>query len=103
MEFLKVKNLTLNLNGNKILDNLNIDFWQGHVHAIVGPNGIGKSTLAYAIMRLDGYQEIEGDIVFKGESLNGLRIDERARKGMTLTWQEPPRYEGLSVRITALQ
>lgn len=98
MEFLQVKNLTLNLNGNKILDNMNIDFWQGHIHAIVGPNGAGKSTLAYAMMGLDGYQEIEGDVIFKGESLIGLRIDERARKGMTLTWQEPARYEGLRVR-----
>ena len=98
MQFLQVKDLTLNLNGHKILDNLSIDFWQGHIHAIVGPNGAGKSTLAYTMMGLDEYRNIQGDIVFKGESLNDLSIDERARKGMTLTWQEPARYEGLTVR-----
>ncbi|MBN2105176.1 ABC transporter ATP-binding protein [bacterium] len=98
MEFLRVIDLTLSLNGNPILDHLNIDFWKGHIHAIVGPNGAGKSTLAYTIMGLDGYQNIQGSILFKGRSINGLSIDERARMGMTLAWQEPARYEGLAVQ-----
>jgi len=97
MEFLRVNDLTVYLNGNPILDHLSIDFWKGHIHAIVGPNGAGKSTLAYTIMGLDGYRNIQGDITFKGESLNSLSIDERARRGITLAWQEPARYEGLSV------
>jgi len=98
MGILELKNLSLALNGKKILDDLNIDFWEGHVHAIVGPNGAGKSTLAYTIMGLEGYRKIEGDIIFEGESIKEMKISERAKKGLTLGWQEPARYEGLSVK-----
>ncbi len=98
MAILKIKDLTLNLNGKNILDHLNIDFWEGHVHAIVGPNGAGKSTLAYTVMGLEGYRNIEGDILFEEKSIKNLKIDERARLGITLAWQEPARYEGLTVR-----
>jgi len=98
MGIVEVKNLSMKLNGKRILDNLTADFWEGHIHAIVGPNGAGKSTLASTIMGLDGYREFEGDILFEGESLKPLGIDGRARKGITLGWQEPARYEGLSVR-----
>lgn len=94
---LKLKNLSLTINGKRILNNISIDFWKNHIHAVVGPNGAGKSTMAYTIMGLNGYRNIEGDIIFEGESIKNLGIDERARKGITLAWQEPARYEGLSV------
>jgi Fe-S cluster assembly ATP-binding protein len=98
MGILEIKNLNLTLNGKKILDGLNIDFWEGHIHAVVGPNGAGKSTLASTIMGLEGYKSIEGDIIFQGESIKDLNIDQRAKKGLTLAWQEPARYEGLKVK-----
>jgi Fe-S cluster assembly ATP-binding protein len=98
MDILKIKNLHLKINGKKILDNVNVDIWDGHVHAIVGPNGAGKSTLASAIMGLEGYRKITGDIFFKSKKINDLSIDERARLGISFGWQEPARYEGLSVR-----
>lgn len=98
MGILETKNLTLNLNGRKLLDNISINFWKGHIHAIVGPNGAGKSTLAYTIMGLDGYRGIDGDIIFERESIKNMSIFERARKGITLAWQEPARYEGLSIK-----
>ncbi len=98
MEILELRNVSLKLNGKWILKELNATFQEGHVHAVVGPNGAGKSTLAYTIMGLEGYKNIEGDIMFDGESIKGLSITERARKGITLAWQEPARYEGLSVR-----
>ncbi|HHH78228.1 MAG: ABC transporter ATP-binding protein [Thermoplasmata archaeon] len=98
MGILELKNLSLTLNGKKILNDLNIDFWEGHVHAVVGPNGAGKSTLAYTIMGLEGYRKIEGDIIFEGESIKEMKVSERAKKGLTLGWQEPARYEGLSVK-----
>ena len=98
MSILEIKNMSLKLNGKKILDNLNIDFWEGHVHAVVGPNGAGKSTLAYTIMGLEGYRRIEGNILFNGISINDMDIAERAKLGITLGWQEPARYEGLTVR-----
>ncbi|MBS3817930.1 ABC transporter ATP-binding protein [bacterium] len=98
MSLLQVKNLNLFLDGKKILDNLSLDVWEGHVHALVGPNGAGKSTLAFTIMGLSGYQNIQGDIIYKGESITHMGLDERARKGITLAWQEPARFEGLKVK-----
>jgi len=97
MGILEVKNLTLSLNGKNILDRLNIDFWEGHIHAVVGPNGAGKSTFAYTLMGLKGYTDITGDILFNGKSIKKLTINERAKLGMTLGWQEPARFEGLTV------
>lgn len=97
MDILKIKNLNLSINGKKILNDVNCDIWKGHVHAIVGPNGAGKSTLASAIMGLEGYRDISGEIYFEGKKLNNLTIDERARLGISFGWQEPARYEGLSV------
>jgi Fe-S cluster assembly ATP-binding protein len=94
----ETKDLVLDLGEKRILDHLSMQFWPGHVHAVVGPNGAGKSTLAHTIMGLSGYTEFEGDIVFEGESLKDLSIDQRARKGITLAWQEPARFEGLTVK-----
>lgn len=97
MEILQVKNLGITLGGKKILKDVSMDFEKGRVHAIVGPNGAGKSTIAFTIMGLEGYTDIQGDIIFEGKSIVNLPLDERARKGITLAWQEPARYEGLTV------
>lgn len=94
---LEIKDVTLDLGKKRILDDLSIAFWPGHVHAVVGPNGAGKSTLANTIMGLAGYESFQGDIIFQGETLKNLSLDQRARKGITLAWQEPARYEGLTV------
>ena len=98
MGIIEIDNVSLTLGGKKILNNLTMDIWEGHVHAVVGPNGAGKSTLSYTIMGLPGYRDFEGDIRFNGQSIKGLGIDERARLGITLGWQEPARFEGLTVR-----
>lgn len=98
MGILEVKNLSLKLGGKPILDNLSIDFWEGHIHAVVGPNGAGKSTLASTIMGLSGYRTIGGDITFDNKSIGGLGIDQRAQLGITMAWQEPARFEGLTIR-----
>jgi len=98
MTIVEVKNLSLMLNNKKILDDLTIEFWQGHIHAVVGPNGAGKSTFAYTLMGLGGYRHFDGDIFFAGESIRGWTIDQRARRGITLGWQEPARFEGLTVK-----
>jgi len=95
MGILELRNITLALGGKPVLNNLSADFWEGHVHALIGPNGAGKSTLASTIMGLPGYTHHDGDIIFDGESLRGVPIDERARRGITLAWQEPARFEGL--------
>ncbi len=94
---LEIRNLLLDLGEKRVLDHLSMQFWPGHIHAVVGPNGAGKSTLANSIMGLEGYTDFSGDILFQGKSLKGFSIDERARKGITMAWQEPARYEGLTV------
>lgn len=94
---LEVRDVVLDLGNKRVLDNVSMEFWPGYVHAVVGPNGAGKSTLASAIMGLTGYRRNEGDIIFQGEKMNGLSVDQRARRGITLAWQEPARFEGLTV------
>jgi len=98
MNILSVCNLTLTFDGKKILDSISLDFWAGHVHAVIGPNGAGKSTLANVIMGLHGYTRYDGEVLYEGRSLRGVSVDERARRGITLAWQEPARFEGLSVQ-----
>ncbi len=98
MSILEIKDLSLEVEGSKILNNLNLEVNESKIYAIVGPNGAGKSSLAFTIMGLNDYTDFEGDILFKGESVKDLSITERARKGITLAWQEPARFEGLKVR-----
>lgn len=95
MGILELHDITLELGGKPILNDLSVDFWEGHVHALIGPNGAGKSTLASTVMGLPGYTHHSGDILLDGESLRGVPVDERARRGITLAWQEPARFEGL--------
>lgn len=97
MSLLSIQNLSQSFDGKPILDGLTLDFWEGHIHAVVGPNGAGKSTLANTIMGLHGYTNHGGEIYFDGESLRDVPVEERARRGITLAWQEPARFEGLSV------
>jgi Fe-S cluster assembly ATP-binding protein len=94
---LEIHDLRLQLGGQQILDGIDIDFWEGHVHAVVGPNGAGKSTLAATIMGLSGYEGAQGEILLDGRSILELDVAERAKRGITLAWQEPARFEGLTV------
>lgn len=84
--------------GRPILSNLNMHLEAGEVHALLGTNGTGKSTLAYLILGCEGYQPISGEILLNGERINALKIHERSRLGITMAWQEPVRFEGISVR-----
>jgi Fe-S cluster assembly ATP-binding protein len=98
MAMLELDNVNLRLNGTPILNNMTLELWEGYVHAVVGPNGAGKSTLAFTVMGLQGYRDFEGEMRFDGEPLKPMDVDERARRGITLGWQEPARFEGLGVR-----
>lgn len=98
MNLLEIRDLSLTLGGQRILNKVSLDVWRGHIHALIGPNGAGKSTLASTIMGLPGYREITGEISLDGRNINNLSVDERARLGITLAWQEPARFEGLSIR-----
>ncbi|MCF7937224.1 MAG: ABC transporter ATP-binding protein [Spirochaetales bacterium] len=98
MGILEIEDISISFEDKVILDKLSVDFWEGHIHAIVGPNGAGKSTLAQTIMGLPGFRKHEGEIRFQGHSIKRMSVDERAKQGITLAWQEPARFEGLSVR-----
>jgi Fe-S cluster assembly ATP-binding protein len=98
MALLDVRNLSLSLGGKRILADISLSVDRGVIHAVVGPNGAGKSTLAYALMGLAGYEPDSGEMLLDGQPLTGLPVDERARRGLSLAWQEPARFEGLTVR-----
>lgn len=88
-----------------ILDGLTLKVPAGEVHAIMGPNGSGKSTLAYVLAGREGYDVIDGDIAWNGESLLGLEPDERAAAGVFLAFQYPmevPGVAGLTFLRTAM-
>ena len=94
---LELKGLTLTLGGRRLLDDVDLDIFDGELHVLLGANGAGKSSLAYAIMGCAGYQPSSGRLRFAGENVTDLPIHERARRGLALAWQEPVRFEGLSV------
>ncbi len=100
MPLLEVENIVYRAEGRPgtaILDGLSLAVEEGEVHALLGTNGTGKSTLAYLIMGCEGYRPSSGAIRFDGREISSLRIHERARLGITMTWQEPVRFEGISV------
>jgi len=88
----------LSIGGKPILHDLNLHVVPGEIHAILGMNGTGKSTLASVIMGLSGFAPTSGSVVFQGEDITSLSISGRAKRGITLAWQEPARFEGLTVK-----
>ena len=95
MAFLEIKDLHVSIDGKKILDGLTLNIDKGEVHAIMGPNGSGKSTLANAIMGHPKYSIDSGEIRAKGEVINDLSTDMRARKGLFLGFQYPTEISGV--------
>ncbi|MDH5363695.1 MAG: ATP-binding cassette domain-containing protein [Dehalococcoidia bacterium] len=93
---LEVKGLKLTLNGKPIINGLNLEVKKGKIHGLLGVNGTGKTTLANLLMGI-AYPD-EGSIIFEGRDITKGTISERARMGITLAWQEPARFEGLSIR-----
>ena len=94
---LRLTDIALVRNGKHILHDLDLEVAEGEVHAVLGLNGAGKSTLAAVVMGLGGYAPSSGRIHFRGEEITRLPLHERARRGITLAWQEPARFEGLTV------
>lgn len=94
---LRLTDVALLRNGKHILHDLDLEVAEGEVHAVLGLNGAGKSTLAAVVMGLGGYAPSSGRIHFRGEEITRLPLHERARRGITLAWQEPARFEGLTV------
>jgi len=95
---LQVNDLHLQRQGRQILRRVHLAMAPGQVFALLGRNGSGKSSLAYTLMGCVGYTPCQGRILFAGQDITPLPINERARLGLTLAWQEPARFEGLKVR-----
>lgn len=94
---LDARDLRVVLGGHAVLDGLALQIRAGSVLALLGPNGSGKSSVAYTIMGCSGYAPESGSIRFAGECIDRLPLHQRARRGIALAWQEPARFEGLSV------
>ncbi len=95
--FLNIKGLSSAVDGKEILHKIDLQVGAGETHVIMGPNGAGKSSLAGAVMGNPSYEVTEGAIEFKGEALGGLRVHERARRGIFLSFQNPVEVPGISL------
>jgi len=92
---LKITNLSASVEGKEILKGINLHVRPGEVHAIMGPNGSGKSTLANVLAGKEGYQISSGDVTFMGEELLEMAPEDRARKGIFLSFQYPVEIPGV--------
>jgi Fe-S cluster assembly ATP-binding protein len=97
MSELVIKNLHVNIEDKEILKGLDLTVKQGEIHAIMGPNGTGKSTLAYTLMGHPNYEVTGGEVWFKGENVLELDPDERSRLGLFLAFQYPVAIPGVTV------
>ncbi|MFT7334194.1 MAG: Fe-S cluster assembly ATP-binding protein [Porticoccaceae bacterium] len=94
---LSIKNLYASIDGKEILKGINLEVKAGEIHAIMGPNGAGKSTLASIIAGNETYEVTGGEISLEGEDLRELAPEERAHKGVFLSFQYPVEIPGVSV------
>ena len=93
-----IKNLHVSVAGKEILKGLNLGGNEGEIHAIMGPNGTGKSTLAAAITGREGYEITEGEIWYKGKNITKMSPEERANEGIFLSFQYPVEIPGVSIQ-----
>jgi len=94
---LEIKNLFVEVRGKSILKSVNLTIGSGEVHALLGPNASGKSTLAYTIMGFPECKVTHGEILFKGKDITHLPIEERAKLGVALAFQNPPAVKGVKL------
>ena len=97
MSSLEIKNLHISIGDKPIVKGLNLTIKNGEVHAIMGPNGTGKSTMAKAIAGHPDYTITEGDVLLDGKSILEMEPDERARSGVFLAFQYPSEIPGVSI------
>jgi Fe-S cluster assembly ATP-binding protein len=96
MSLLEVRNLHAGVQGNAILEGINLSVGKGEIHAIMGPNGSGKSTLAGVLAGREAYVVTEGEVLYQGKDLLSLSPEERAREGLFLAFQYPVEIPGVT-------
>ena len=94
---LQIKNLHVSINGKEILKGINLEINKGEVHAIMGPNGTGKSTLAAVVAGKEGYEITQGEILFNGKDISEMSPEVRAQEGIFLGFQYPVEIPGVSM------
>ena len=97
MSLLELKNVKSEVEGKEILKGLDLTINKGEVHVIMGPNGAGKSTLASILVGHPKHEVVSGQILLDGEDITELEVDERAQKGIFLSFQYPEEIPGLTV------
>jgi Fe-S cluster assembly ATP-binding protein len=97
MSVLEIRNLHVNVEGKEILRGVDLTVKQGEIHALMGPNGTGKSTLAYTLMGHPFYEVTGGEVWFKGQNILELEPDERSHLGVFLAFQYPVSIPGVSM------
>jgi Fe-S cluster assembly ATP-binding protein len=95
---LQIEDLQVKLGDKKILKHIDLEIQPGETHVLFGPNGSGKTSLLMTIMGYPQYEVVAGKIVFKGEDITYMSIDERARLGIGMSYQRPPTINGLKTR-----
>ncbi len=98
MDMLRLVNLGVEVEGRRILENVNLYIQEGQTYVLFGPNGSGKSSLLMAVMGNPKYKIFDGRIIFKGKDITNLPTDERAKMGMGLAFQNPPKISGVKLR-----
>ena len=93
---LEIKKLSVKIDQKKIINQFSLKINAGEIHVIMGPNGVGKSTLASVIMGDPGFEITSGDILFEKETIKNMAVDLRARKGIFLAMQNPSEIEGVT-------
>jgi len=94
---LKIESLSVKVREKIILEKVNLKIENGEIHALLGPNASGKSTLAYATMGFPEYKVTSGKILFEGKDITSLPIEERANLGIALAFQNPPSIKGVTL------
>ncbi len=97
MSELSIRNVHVSIDGKEILKGVDLTIRQGEIHALMGPNGTGKSTLAYALMGHPSYVITDGEVWFKGQNILELEPDQRSHLGIFLAFQYPVAIPGVSV------
>ncbi|PIE55348.1 MAG: ABC transporter ATP-binding protein [Dethiosulfovibrio peptidovorans] len=95
---LEVCDLHVEVDGQKVLKGVSLEIGESEVHAVFGPNGSGKTTLLASVMGLGKYTVTQGAILFRGQDITDLSVDERARLGVGMSFQRPPTIHGVRLR-----